>query len=573
MRTLDDALETLRGNTASDAVMLLAPERGVTRLRSSGRLQTNDTAILRDLVGTHLSANVQNSEAPIIINKVRDQKSRELIPFRFLCAALRQGTRTLGTIVCVRRSDETAYGSRESAQMDDLRDDLAGLLVGQSDEITGLLTRAAFELEAARLLSAQSAMQFSVVHINVDRLHVVNDLFGYEAGNAVLRGVGSAIRAQTFPLGGAACRMSGDQFAVLMLKCNVPTTREWARALQLTISQMPMPESCTGLEITTSMGIAESVPQARIEQTLATAETATKAAKERGRNRIETFAANDVSLMQRHEDVAIFRNLVGALRAGEFQLFAQPIVSLVDPAAGPRYEILLRMLGRDGKIITPAHFMSAATRYQLLPQLDRWVLSATLQALAPHVHVLSSQNASFSVNLSGPTIAEPAFSQSVRTAFRTYEVPSSLVSFEITESAAIRSLDTAKGFINDLRAIGCRFSLDDFGTGLSSLSYLKDLRVGTLKIDGSFIRELGKNPHSETMVRAILDIARELGMETVAEYVESVEIAAQVRAMGVTYAQGYAFGRPRPLEEVLQELQQPLQSEEQDWYAGRVAAA
>lgn len=568
---LDALLNTIQRQTESGIVVLFAPDRGLTRFRSSGRFSTTDSALIKNLAGAHLAAIVRNRTVPVVINKMRDQKTNKMVPYRFICAALRQGARQIGTLVCVRRSDESLFTGAHAEALEALMTPLTQLVVSHTDDTTGLLTRAAFELEASRLLARNERAPHCVVHLDVDRLHIVNDLFGFEVGNAVLRNIGTAIRSQALPKGGVACRLGGDQFAILLVDCNANAATQWATNLRDALSAMEMPAACAGLEVTTSVGVAQSEPDARVDQTLSAAESATKAAKDRGRNRIELFVSTDASLMQRHEDVSIFRNLVGALKAGEFQLYAQPIVSLVEANPAPRFEILLRMLGRDGRVLPPRKFMSAATRYQLLPQLDRWVLAETLATLAPHVAELTALKASFSVNLSGSTIAEPLFAQVVRKTLKSYDVPASLITFEITESAAIRSLATAEEFINDLCELGCKFSLDDFGTGASSLTYLKALKVSTLKIDGSFIRDLGANPQSQTMVRAILDIARELRLETVAEYVETVELAARVASMGVTYAQGYAFGKPRALSEVLDDLLQKKSAAQDFWYAGQAA--
>ena len=566
--TLESVLADARANTHSSITVLFAPERGLIRFQSAARFSTADSALLKNLVSDHLSGALQGRTTPLVVNKMRDQASGKMVPYRFICAALLQGSRQIGTVVCVRRDSDRPYAPPDVTALAALTAPLTQLVVSHTDETTGLLTRAAFEIEAQSLLSA-AAGKFSIAFLNVDRLHVVNDLFGFDAGNAVLRNVGMAIRNQVLPGGGVACRLGGDQFAVLMVSCGIEQAQAWAQSLRETIASMQLPPACAGLEVTASIGLAESEADARLEQTLGAAESAAKAAKDRGRDRIETFASNDASLVQRHEDVAIFRKLVGALKAGEFQLHAQPIVSLVEANPAPRYEILVRMVGRDGRVIPPRKFMSAATRYQLLPQLDRWVLTETLRTLAPHVEQLTEMGASFSVNLTGPTITESGFAQVVRSALTCYEVPSQLIAFEITESAAARSITTAEKFVNEMRAIGCKFSLDDFGTGVSSLSYLKSLNVSTLKIDGSFIRDLATNPHSQTMVRAILDIARELKLDTVAEYVETIELASRVAAMGITYAQGYAFAVPRPLNDVLAELLRKNRSRGgETWYAG-----
>ena len=569
---LDALLATAQRDTDCDIVVLFAPERGLTRFRSTGRFTTTDSVLIRNIVGSHLANAVRNRPVPLTVNKMRDQRSGKMVPYRFICASLRQGPKSIGTVVCVRRQDDEPFTGSHAAALEALMNPLTQQVVSHTDDTTGLLTRAAFELEAQRLLAVDENVPHCIVHLDVDRLHVVNDLFGFEVGNAVLRNMGTAIRTQSMANGGVACRLCGDEFAVLLINCTAEVAHTWAKKLRASLAAMQMPAACSGLEVTSSVGVAESERGARVEHTLSAAESATKAAKDRGRDRIELFASTDASLMQRHEDVAIFRKLVDALKAGEFQLYAQPIVSLVEADPAPRYEILLRMLGQDGRVLAPRKFMSAATRYQLLPQLDRWVVAHTLDTLHPHVAALTAMGASFSVNLSGPTIAERSFSDVVRKALKSYGVPSSLISFELTESAAIRSLPVATEFINELREIGCKFSLDDFGTGVSSLAYLKTLNVSTLKIDGSFIRDLNANSQSQTMVRAILDIARELKMETVAEFVETVELAARVAAMGVTYAQGYAFGVPRPLEDVLGDLLERRDGLQDFWYAGQPKA-
>ncbi len=566
--TLEAVLANSQRQTNSSITVLFAPERGLIRFHSSGRFSTADSAVLKNIVSQHLTSALQNRTTPLVVNKMRDQASGKMVPYRFICAALLQGSRSIGTIVCVRRNTEVPFTPADVKALGTFTGELTQLLVSHTDETTGLPTRAAFEVGAQTLIADSQTDKFCIAFLNVDRLHVVNDLFGFEAGNAVLRNVGTAIRNHAFPRGSVCCRLGGDQFAVLLARCRVEQAQEWAQEFRDALAAMALPSACTGLEVTTSIGVAESDGERRLDQTLGAAESAAKAAKDRGRDRIEVFASNDASLIQRHEDVAIFRKLVGALKAGEFQLHAQPIVSLVEPHPAPRFEILVRMIGHDGRVILPRKFMSAATRYQLLPQLDRWVLAETLRTLAPHVARLTEMGACFSVNLTGPTITDSGFSQVVRSALTSYGVPASLICFEITESAAARSIETAERFVNEVREIGCKFSLDDFGTGVSALSYLKSLNVSTLKIDGSFVRDLATNPHSQAVVRAILEIARELKLDTVAEYVETMELAGRVTALGVTYAQGYAFGMPRPLNDVLAELLAKRLRGGEPWYAG-----
>ncbi len=284
---------------------------------------------------------------------------------------------------------------------------------------------------------------------------------------------------------------------------------------------------------------------------LAIAETACKAAKDRGRNRVEVFAQNDASLMQRRDDLQVFRDLTDAFAQNRFVLYAQPIESLWDPTRPRRHEILIRMRDLDGAPASPSRFISAATRYQLLPQLDRWVVARAIEALDPHAEMLRARNVCFSINVSAQSLVQPDFADFVRTTLKGAAMPAELLVFEFTESAAISDIGAAQRFIERVGALGVHFALDDFGTGFSSLAYLKSLPVSALKIDGSFVRDLLTDDRSEGVVRAVLQIAAQLGLDTVAEYVESEAIADRLRALGVTYGQGYAFGAPVPLETVL----------------------
>ncbi|HKC17273.1 MAG TPA: EAL domain-containing protein, partial [Steroidobacteraceae bacterium] len=284
------------------------------------------------------------------------------------------------------------------------------------------------------------------------------------------------------------------------------------------------------------------------------AETACKAAKDRGRNRVELFADSDQSLMRRFDDMGVFRRVVEALGAGGFTLFAQPIVPLRNRKRPTSYELLVRMNGTDGSALAPDMFFSAATRYQLLPKLDRWVLNETMKQLQPYAALLAEWNISFAINISGQSLGDSEFTDFARSTLKGSGIDPKWITLEITESAAIGNLEIAKKFISRMTALGCRFALDDFGTGLSSLAYLKELAVSSIKIDGVFVRDLLSSSRSEAMIEAVMTIAHELRLDTVAEFVESQEISERLMAFGVTHGQGYAFGRPEPLKALLASL-------------------
>jgi EAL domain-containing protein (putative c-di-GMP-specific phosphodiesterase class I) len=320
------------------------------------------------------------------------------------------------------------------------------------------------------------------------------------------------------------------------------------------IEQLAIPEICSGFKLSASLGVAVLETGERFETALACAATACRAAKDRGRNQVALFTENDRSLLQRQDDLHLFRQIIGALEGQRLQLMAQPIVPLRDSARGTQYELLVRLIDSSGNALGPAKFLSAATRYQLLPKLDRGVLRCALAEIAPFAHALAEQRAICWINVAGPSVGQPDFADFVRTSIKSSSVPGCLIGFEFTEGAAIGNLDAARRFIERVRELGCSFALDDFGTGFSSLAYLKTLAVSAVKIDGAFIRDLLTDARSEALVAAVLEIARQLGLDTVAEFVESPETAERLRTLGVTFGQGYHFARPRLLLDVLTEL-------------------
>jgi EAL domain-containing protein (putative c-di-GMP-specific phosphodiesterase class I) len=247
--------------------------------------------------------------------------------------------------------------------------------------------------------------------------------------------------------------------------------------------------------------------------------------------------------------------LRAALDAGRFRLDSQLILPFAGAErARPHYELLIRMIDDDGQTVGPDRFMSAAQRYQLMPAIDRWVLDKTIAMLQPHAELLAGKTLSFAINFSGQSLNDAAFPDYLLQQVACSGLDPELFCFEITENATIQNIERAEGLIRRLRRLGCAVALDDFGTGLSSLAYLRQLPVTMLKIDGSFVRDVLKDPRAESMVRAIAQLARSMSIATVGEYVETEEIRARIATLGVDYGQGFAIGRPLPLVDLLAEL-------------------
>jgi EAL domain-containing protein (putative c-di-GMP-specific phosphodiesterase class I) len=279
-------------------------------------------------------------------------------------------------------------------------------------------------------------------------------------------------------------------------------------------------------------------------------------AKERGRNRVEIYESGDGTIIRRHDELRASRVIIDALEGDRYVLYAQPIVALNDPMSPVYYEILLRLENAAGEFVSVGEYLDAAGRYQILERLDRWVVERVLQILAPDAQLLRQSGVGFSVNITGQALSQPSFADFVRTGIKRNRLPRGLLDFEFTETAAVRNLSVARRFVERMVDIGSRIALDDFGTGLSSLGLLKALPVQRIKIDGSFIRDILVNARSQAVVAAIVQIAGQLGLETVAEFVETTETAQHLRALGVTHAQGYLYGRARPLTDILAELRQ-----------------
>jgi EAL domain-containing protein (putative c-di-GMP-specific phosphodiesterase class I) len=291
-----------------------------------------------------------------------------------------------------------------------------------------------------------------------------------------------------------------------------------------------------------------------LSHALAAAEIACKAAKDRGRNRVETYAEADQSIVRRYTDITLVGTVRSALIEHRFRLEAQPIVPLNGAPDVPKYELLLRMHDEAGHGVPPDKFLSAAERYQLAPAIDRWVVRRTLEILKPLAAELQRRQACFAVNISGQSLGDSDFASFIDGTLRESGLPLELLSFELTETAAVANIVRAETLIRRLRELGCAVALDDFGRGLSSLTYLKTLPVTHLKIDGIFVRDVIGDQRSLSMLSAIVQLARAVNLRTVAECVESDAIRDTVRTLGVDFGQGYALGRPAPIENVLSGL-------------------
>ncbi|MEX0975947.1 MAG: EAL domain-containing protein [Woeseia sp.] len=421
------------------------------------------------------------------------------------------------------------------------------------DSMTGLMNRSGFEAQLNESMKALSSGSdaHQVMYLDLDNLQLVNDTFGHEAGDEVITRF-SQIIEEHLPRNAVATRLTGDDFAILLTHSSVEEALDLTSLIQDDSDKLRYLQGDKSLQVTVSIGIAAFDSRTTNElDVLTTARIACDAAKDHGRDRVEIYDQGDLSIVRRFDDMNLVAEIQKMLDADGFELLAQPIVALKKRLKSERYEILLRMKDSQGNKISSNSFFSAAERYQMMPAIDRWVVSETLERIGRHAHYLKESGTVFAINLSGQSLGDNEIQRFIEGELDSSGVPATSICFEITESAAVSNRAKAQAFIDELRKRGCKFSLDDFGAGLSSFAYLKNFKVDTLKIDGSFIRDITENRISESMVAAITQVAKVMELDTVAEYVESKETKALVAKLGVDYAQGHTVGLPVPLEEVL----------------------
>ena len=462
------------------------------------------------------------------------------------------------SVASIRDSDDTSIGVvlvfRDVTEERKLTQQLAHQAT--HDTLTGLVNRREFERRLIKLLgSASEHTPHALLYLDLDQFKVVNDMCGHAAGDDLLRQIGPLLRTKLRARDTLA-RLGGDEFGVLLEHCHITDAERIANSLLELLQSFRFGWSDKSFTIGVSIGL---VPIAQAGETLAgvfsNADSACYAAKEAGRNRVHLYQPDDAMLAERASEMGWMPRIQQALAEERLRLYYQPILPIGAAALeGARGEILVRMLDEEGRVVLPEIFLPAAERYGLMLPIDRWVVRKSLQALAAKLAL--GQDVTFSINVSGRSLGAPDFLNFVIEQIAANGVPPSKLCFEITETSAISELARALRFIERLKALGCRFALDDFGTGLSSFSYLKTLSVDYLKIDGGFVKGLAENAIDCAIVEAINHIGHIMGIKTIAEWVESPEVVAKLKQIGVDYGQGNALGPPGALVEASQVVEE-----------------
>ena len=426
------------------------------------------------------------------------------------------------------------------------------------DALTGLLNRREFEHRLTQLLSEAKSNDkvHGLLYLDLDQFKVVNDTCGHIAGDELLTQLSLRLK-QCVRDNDVVARLGGDEFGVLLEGCPAERAHRIAEDLRAAVQGFRFTWVGKAFELGVSIGVVTvTAASESIVELMSLADSACYAAKDAGRNRVHIYRPNDRALVRRRGEMEWLARIQGALTEGRFHLRYQAIHALAPaPQTGAHYEILLTMRDEHGNDTLPSAFIPAAEHYGMMPTIDRWVIRELFSQQAPIWQegrdACRSQepcNYLYGINLSGTSLSDDSFLPFLLAEMAHYAIPPHMLCFEITETAAIVNLKKASRFVQELRARGCRFALDDFGKGMSSFGYLKALPVDFVKIDGSFVRDIADNPADLAMVDAINRIGHTFNLRTIAESVESVEAVHKLRTLGVDFAQGFALHRPEALQ-------------------------
>ncbi len=420
------------------------------------------------------------------------------------------------------------------------------------DMLTGLLNRGEFEKKLYRFINdhREADLQNALVYIDLDRFKVINDSCGHSAGDIVLKDVAKIMHACIRSTDTLA-RIDGDEFAVILYKCDTKQAMKIAKSICKSVEEYHFYQADECFRIGASIGLVMIDKNwASTTSLMQAADNACYKAKNTGRNRVHIYYDDDSLVSAHRGEIKWVSRIEKALEDKSFVLFCQRIMPLKHQGL-EHAEILIRMVDKDGTLIPPSAFLPAAERFHIASRIDRFVVAEVLEWMQVNKHALSHIE-SISVNLSGQSLSDPTFHRYVLDLISSVLIDCSKLCFEITETAAITNIVDAKKFIAEISQYGVKFALDDFGSGVSSFGYLKNLDVDYLKIDGQFITDLMQNDIGQATVRCIAEVAKATGKKTIAEWVENKTVENLLKKMGVDFTQGYLKHNPAPLSFLLE---------------------
>ncbi len=432
------------------------------------------------------------------------------------------------------------------ARRDRLRIEKALHHVMHYDELTGLTNRTEFELRLRRSvdIAREENRHHALLYLDLDQFKIVNDTCGHAAGDSLLRQLAPVLQ-KPIRSRDTLARVGGDEFCILLENCSDKKAINIAYQIRKLVESFSFTWEKKRIGLSVSIGMVFVTPESKsAEELLSAVDLACQSAKEQGRNCLQVYHADEDKLLQRKTEMMWAMRLDAAILGNRFVLYRQmikPVNKDNNNNQAPHYEILLRMLDTDGKIILPGEFIPAAEKYGRMRGIDRWTIKNACKAISL---CRGGEQGVYAINISGDSFGDESLYGFVTQQIEKYSLNASQICFEVTETAAIINFHNALDFIKRIRGMGCKISLDDFGSGLSSFSYLKMMELDYLKIDGSFVKGIVESKMDRAIVKSINQIGHAAGIKTIAEYVENMEIYNCLRDIGVDYVQGYGIDKP-----------------------------
>lgn len=541
-------------------VALVSPGQDKSHYAVSESGSVSDPYALIQHFSGSLKDSMWGSDSRLIINDIEDSQRKTLsldIPYKILVAPVRnvQGA-VVGLLVCLNELDRQDFFNSDRNLLDVMSRKLSKITQANHDVMTGLVNQQAFRQALDNIINTSRADGIPGVYLNIDidQLSVINDTMGRQVGDKAIMEVASLLKDRlraTDTIG----YLSEGHFGILLAMCTADQGVQVAENICTSVSSHNSLPGDNSLELSVSIGMALIGPDMHdADAAFEAAELARDAAKAAGRNQVKVFSHDNSEMAERKQQMQWVARIQKAMRNDLFLIYCQGILPTGKDNNKYHFEILLRMLGEDGEIILPGEFIPTAENYNLMPSIDRWVIEKTFALLQSNGLAQHTSEGLVSINISGQSLNDEGLVVFISEMFSRYGLAPDCVCLEITETAAFGNLWRARDIIEQVRDLGCHFSLDDFGAGLSSFSYLKELPVDYLKIDGSFVRKITSDRISHAMVVSINQIGHVMGLRTVAEFVEDEHIRQQLELIGVDYLQGYALGKPQSLEDYIAEM-------------------
>ncbi len=538
-------------------VALISPGQDPIHYAVSASDPVMDPYPLLSSFSPDLFSRLSFDQSCLIFNKVPDPLRAPLsldIPFKVLtCPVVNAQGVVIAGLVCLNRLTRPDFFNSDKNLLDVMSRKVSKIIQVNHDAMTGLINLRAFTFVLQDAMNSARTKGASYIYLNIDldQLSIVNDNFGRTAGDAAIKLVAELLKDR-LRTKDTISYLGEGRFGILLEAGSHDQGMKIAENLCAAVAETPLVREEESVELSISVGMTLIGPDAKsTDAILEAAELARDAAKKAGRNQVKVYKNDSSELTERKEQMQWVGRIQNAIRENRLEIHCQEIRPTTATGEKYHFEILVRMCGDDGETIAPGMFIPTAERYSLMPALDRWVIDASFALLQKNGMAQHAQEGVVSINLSGQSLADEGLVGYIGEMFSKYYLLPDCICFEITETVAFGNMELARDIINQVRAMGCHFSLDDFGTGLSSFSYLKELPVDYLKIDGSFVRMILEDNISHAMVSSINQIGQVMGLKTVAEFVENEEIARELAVIGVNYLQGYSICEPLPLQEYL----------------------